>query len=208
MIPLNTDERNNLIITNIPLVKKVITNLSSYNKSYLETSDLLVVGIMGLINAVDTYNPTKGIKFSTYATNKIRYAILDEFRVMNPVTRFRRLSGKRNAELVIYSLETLYEFVEKEKNNISIDTYSYCIEDNIVDIIDNHSLIKKLISNLPSVHKKIMELLYFEELSPTIVSERMNLSINSIYIYHHEAIKEFREKLGIKNKRIKNESIC
>ncbi|MBK8801792.1 MAG: FliA/WhiG family RNA polymerase sigma factor [Fibrobacteres bacterium] len=62
--------------------------------SHVEIGDLVGAGVMGLIRAVETFDPEREIKFETYAVHKIRGAILDDLRAMDWVPRSVRQKGR------------------------------------------------------------------------------------------------------------------
>ena len=61
------NEREALILDNLPLVKYIADKLSVYLPPSVDREDLIEAGIMGLIDAVDKYDPERNCKFSTYA---------------------------------------------------------------------------------------------------------------------------------------------
>lgn len=63
-----------------PLVKLVAGRLSMYLGYNVEYDDLVSYGIFGLIDAIDKYDYAKEVKFETYASLRIRGAILDQIR--------------------------------------------------------------------------------------------------------------------------------
>lgn len=62
--------------------------------SHVELGDLVGSGVMGLIKAVETFDPEREVKFETYASHKIRGAILDELRSLDWVPRSVRQKGR------------------------------------------------------------------------------------------------------------------
>ncbi len=97
------DDRQKLIEEFLPLVHHVLGRLPLHLPVTLDREDLFEVGVLGLINAADSYNPAKGAAFKTYAYLNIRGAILDEIRKHDVVPRSRRdrirLIGETEARL-------------------------------------------------------------------------------------------------------------
>lgn len=89
------DIRETLIIEYSPLVKIIAGRLSMYLGYNVEYEDLVSYGIFGLIDAIDKFDYGKGIKFETYASLRIRGAILDQIRKMDWVPRTLRQKQKR-----------------------------------------------------------------------------------------------------------------
>ncbi len=89
------DIRETLIIEYSPLVKIIAGRLSIYLGYNVEYEDLVSYGIFGLIDAIDKFDYGKGIKFETYASLRIRGAILDQIRKMDWVPRTLRQKQKK-----------------------------------------------------------------------------------------------------------------
>lgn len=79
--------REQLIIAYSQLVKLVAGRLSMYLGHNVEYEDLVSYGIFGLIDAIDKFDCTKNVKFETYASLRIRGAILDQIRKMDWIPR-------------------------------------------------------------------------------------------------------------------------
>ncbi len=73
-------ERNALICRHLPLVRHVLKNVAAAVPGHVDREDLFEVGVLGLIDAVERFDPTREVRFSTYATLRIRGAILDAMR--------------------------------------------------------------------------------------------------------------------------------
>ena len=83
-------ERNRLIEEYLPLVHHVLGRLTIHLPPTLDREDLVEVGVLGLMNAAQTFNPSRGAAFKTLAFTLIRGAILDEIRKHDPIPRSRR----------------------------------------------------------------------------------------------------------------------
>lgn len=90
------DIRSALIVKYSPLVKyvagKISLNISSHKS--IEFCDLVGYGTLGLIDAIEKYDPEREIKFKTYAVTRIRGAIFDELRAIDPLSRTIRQKAK------------------------------------------------------------------------------------------------------------------
>ena len=79
------------ILGYIPLIKKVVSRIfPSIPSQLVDFEDLVGYGIVGLIEAMNTYDPKKGVKLSTYAFYRIRGAILDALRSFDWIPRQMR----------------------------------------------------------------------------------------------------------------------
>lgn len=101
----DSETREALIIEYVPLVKLVSGRLSMYLGYTVEYEDLVSYGIFGLIDAIDKFDYRKGIKFETYASLRIRGAILDQIRKMDWIPRSVR-QKQRQIDAAITKLES------------------------------------------------------------------------------------------------------
>lgn len=81
------DARDRLILHYAPVVKFVAGRARSRMPYHVEAADLVSCGIFGLIDAIEKFDPSRGIRFETYATPRIRGAIMDELRAIDWVPR-------------------------------------------------------------------------------------------------------------------------
>lgn len=98
--------KEQLIIEYAQVVKYVAGRLSMYLGNNVEFDDLVGYGVFGLIDAIDKFDLSKEIKFETYASLRIRGAILDNIRKMDWIPRSVRKKQK--------SIETAYQKLESE----------------------------------------------------------------------------------------------
>lgn len=103
----NPSIREQLIIEYSGLVKIVAGRLGMYLGYTVEYDDLVGYGIFGLIDAIDKFELTKGVKFETYASLRIRGSILDQIRKMDWIPRTLRQKQKK-LETAMKDLETRY----------------------------------------------------------------------------------------------------
>ncbi len=87
--------REQLIVEYAPLVRLVAGRLSMYLGYNVEYEDLVSYGIFGLIDAIDKFDAKKEVKFETYASLRIRGAILDQIRKMDWIPRTVRQKQKK-----------------------------------------------------------------------------------------------------------------
>lgn len=92
--------REQIIIEYAPLVKLVAGRLSMYLGYNVEYEDLVSYGIFGLIDAIDKFDRSKDVKFETYASLRIRGAILDQIRKMDWIPRAVRQKQKKIDEAI------------------------------------------------------------------------------------------------------------
>lgn len=92
--------REQIIIEYAPLVKTVAGRLFMYLGSNVEFDDLVGYGVFGLIDAIDKYDCEKDVKFETYASLRIKGAILDQIRKMDWIPRTIRQKQRKIDEAI------------------------------------------------------------------------------------------------------------
>lgn len=100
------DIREQIIIEYAPLVKVVAGRLNMYLGNNVEYDDLVGYGIFGLIDAIDKFDFAKEVKFETYASLRIRGAILDQIRKMDWIPRTIRQRQKK-IDMAMREIETV-----------------------------------------------------------------------------------------------------
>ncbi|HEU0023692.1 MAG TPA: RNA polymerase sigma factor WhiG [Thermoleophilaceae bacterium] len=86
--------RERLVIAYSPLVKYVASRMSSGLPSHVEESDLISYGLLGLISAIERFEPEREIKFETFAVTRIKGSIIDELRSLDWVPRSVRTKAR------------------------------------------------------------------------------------------------------------------
>ncbi len=109
----NPELREKLILEYAPLVKLVAGRLSMYLGYNVEYEDLVSYGIFGLIDAIDKFDYTKAVKFETYASLRIRGAILDQIRKMDWIPRTIRQRQKQ--------IDQVMRQIESEQGRVATD---------------------------------------------------------------------------------------
>ena len=109
-------DRDRLIRENIALVNRVVNYLKPRTPPHIDKDDMLQVGTLGLISAADSYNADLGIKFSDFARQRIKGAILDEVRKMSDISRLaiRKLQDHARA------IQTLSSNLNRQPTNREI----------------------------------------------------------------------------------------
>ena len=111
----NADLREKLILEYAPLVKLVAGRLSMYLGFNVEYDDLVGYGVFGLIDAIDKFDTMKDVKFETYASLRIRGAILDQIRKMDWIPRTIR--DRQNCRQNEYFRRRVHELADPDEGN-------------------------------------------------------------------------------------------
>ncbi|MFL5780916.1 MAG: RNA polymerase sigma factor WhiG [Thermoleophilaceae bacterium] len=95
--------REQLVLAFSPLVKYVAGRMSTGLPAHVEEADLISYGLLGLISAIERFDPSREIKFETFAMTRIKGSIIDELRSLDWVPRSVRAKAreieKANAKL-------------------------------------------------------------------------------------------------------------
>lgn len=210
-------QREQQIIHNLPLVKYLAARMLTRLPSHVELNDLVNYGIIGLMDAVDKYDPSRGVKFKTYAELRIRGSILDGLREEDWVPRsyrkrqrelertYRRLETELGrsagdeevAEALGISLDEYYALLDMLRG-VSLGQFEYVerdSEENLIEYIPDRD------ENSPTyiVEKKEIKKLLAESIDRLPEKERMVLSL---YYYEGLTMKEVGKVLGITESRV------
>jgi RNA polymerase sigma factor for flagellar operon FliA len=90
-----TEDRARLILEHLPQVRLIARRIHERLPESVSVEDLVSDGIIGLIRAIDRYDPAHNVKLKTYAEHKIRGAILDSLRRLDWAPRQRRRKAKQ-----------------------------------------------------------------------------------------------------------------
>jgi RNA polymerase sigma factor for flagellar operon FliA len=126
--------RDRLILMYAPIVKYVAGRLGSGLPAHVDEGDLVSYGLLGLISAIERYDPDRDVKFETYAIARIKGSILDELRALDWVPRSVR-SRARQIERAMAELESKLSRAPSDeelakKVGISVEE----LEDSLTDI--------------------------------------------------------------------------
>jgi RNA polymerase sigma factor for flagellar operon FliA len=213
--------RDRLILTYAPLVKYVAGRLGSGLPAHVDESDLVSYGLLGLISAIERYDPERDIKFETYAMARIKGAIIDELRALDWVPRSVR-SRAREIERAITELESRFGRAptdEEIAQKIGITTEE--LEESLTDISrssiaaldelwsgsgegDQVSLLDTIEDTSgPRPAEALDETELREALADAIarLPEREKLVV-TLYYYEELTLREIGEVLGVTESRV------
>lgn len=108
------EDRETLIIQYMGLVKYVVKKLFKSVPKAIEEGDLISIGVIGLVEAMDRFDPEFGIKFETYAIPRIRGVIIDELRSLDWIPRSLRTKSSKMRD-AIQELEAEFQDVPTDE---------------------------------------------------------------------------------------------
>src|SRR5882724_580196 len=95
---VDSEERERLLIENLPEVRYIARRIHDRLPSHVPFDDIVHAGILGLIDAVDKFDPSRNVQLKSYARFRIRGAILDSLRQMDWSPRNLRRQARRIEE--------------------------------------------------------------------------------------------------------------
>lgn len=218
--------REKLIERYLPLVKLVAGRLAISLPQYVDKDDLISNGFFGLLDAIEKYDPMRGIKFETYAVVRIRGSMLDAIRAQDWVPVSIRQKAK-NYEQTLAQLENKLgrsaadEEIAEALGITIAELYTLINQLNVSTVIPLEEFIKtetssnhlvnpseqieideikhglaKAIDKLPEKEKLVVALYYYEGLTLKEISLILKLSEARISQLHTKAIFRLRGALS------------
>lgn len=206
-----------IIIEYAGLVKLVAGRLSMYLGYNVEYDDLVGYGTFGLIDAVDKFDFTKGVKFETYASLRIRGAILDQIRKMDWIPRSIR-QKQRKMDAASHNLELKYgriandEEVAKELNITVDELETWQSQTKVTNIISLDEFMEqgtetKMEKSLTAEYDRPDKIFEKQELKEILIKTLESLTekekkVIILYYYEELTLKEISRILEVSESRI------
>lgn len=209
MVEINKKE---LVSKNIYLVKHFAFKyyIKGFNLNY---SDLVSSAMSGLLEAIDSYNPQSGLKFSLTAINSIKFKILNEIKRTSSITEedvlqvkkytldylsyFREINSRDNKNYI----DNLINVDESFKNKCLI-IYTAYLRELLIESKNSISFNELLVffheglKNLSDLEQKVMYMYYTEEFNYSQINSLLNLSESNIFFIHTLALAKLKEYLS------------
>lgn len=211
--------REQLILAYAQLVKLVAGRLSMYLGHNVEFEDLVSYGIFGLIDAIDKFDCSKNVKFETYASLRIRGAILDQIRKMDWIPRTIR-QRQRQIDEAIKNVEmrtgknATDEEIAKELH-ISEDEYgNWQAQMNVTNVVslnefeEQGSALEPVMDTSRNSHFAQPEDVVEEEELKQMLMEALDLltekerKVIELYYYSEMTLKEISQILEVSESRV------
>jgi RNA polymerase sigma factor FliA len=108
-------KRDEMVKKYLGLVSFVASRLAIGLPNWIDKRDLISAGVIGLIDAVNNFDPAKGVKFESYATTRIRGAMIDELRSLDWIPRSTRMKSKEIESAIAALIGKLGRFPSEEE---------------------------------------------------------------------------------------------
>jgi RNA polymerase sigma factor for flagellar operon FliA len=214
--------RERLVVAYSPLVKYVAGRMGSGLPAHVEEADLISYGLVGLISAIERFEPEREIKFETYAVPRIRGAIIDELRTLDWVPRSVRARAREIEKANVRLEHKLQraptdeeiadalgiEVEEFQESLIQISNSTIAALDELWTVSDSSGDQVSLLHTLPDPSSpdpaRVMDATDLKDRVADAIArlpEREKLVI-ALYYYENLTLREIGEVLGVTESRI------
>ncbi len=170
--------REQIIMQYLPHVKRIVQRIAVYLPKNVEIDDLLNVGVIGLIQAIERYDPAMDNKFMTYAAFRIRGAVLSELRSRDHISRTNRRK--------VRELEKTYLKLEQKKGGD----------------VEDHEVVKEMGVSFEQFHKikqmSNISIISLEEMGYS--SDKKRNSLSEMFINNKD--EDALNQTGIKEVKV------
>ena len=215
---MTVQERNQIVESYLPMIQCIARRISSRLPSNIHYNDLVSNAVIGLMDAIQKYDPSRNNKFKTYAEFRVRGAILDALRAQDWTPRSIRDKAKR-IDRVTKALEQKYSRPPNEQEiaealDVSLDEYHSMLnqtkevslvsidESAIFNHTDKNSVLKMLEdadSSLQKIHKKSLQKVIVSAIKELPERQRIVLSL---YYYEGFNLRKIGRILKVTESRV------
>jgi RNA polymerase sigma factor FliA len=215
--PIAENDRERLILEHLPQVRLIARRIRERLPDNISLEDLVSTGVIGLISAIDNFDPRHNVKLKTYAEYKIRGAILDSLRGLDWAPRQKRRRSKQIEAAIAVAEQRLQRTPSEdeiaEQLKVSIDEYhGWLVEIRGLNIASlecaGHDQGKELLhyiadasDNLPST---LLERSELERLLARHIDEipRIERTVLSLYYQEELTLREIAQIVNLHESRI------
>jgi RNA polymerase sigma factor for flagellar operon FliA len=211
------EERERLILEHLPQVRLIARRIQERLPKNISLDDLVSTGVLGLISAIDKFDPSHNVKLKTYAEYKIRGAILDSLRGLDWAPRQKRKKNKQ-IEAAILAAEQRLQTTPSEEEiaaelGIALDEYHEWLVEirglNVASLeLASPEPGRDLLQFLPDVNEKLpsalLEKAELERLLAEAIDEMPPIERTILSLYYHEdlTLREIAQVVRLHESRI------
>jgi RNA polymerase sigma factor for flagellar operon FliA len=206
------NRHESLILAHMPMVKRVAVHLKARLPPFMELDELVQVGMVGLIEAARSFDPTKGFEFEHFALSRVRGAILDEVRRQSFLPRsavaFNKSENQavhvlaaelgrapNQVELAQYMGKDIEEFHKERGQAKRFETFSMeVVNDEVMSMPGDSSMQPEVMVEEAEFMEAVVEAI-------DQLPERDKM-VMSLYYVEELNLKEIGEVLGVSESRV------
>src|SRR3954453_22391697 len=220
---VNRNERNALVVENLPLVGYLVSALCS-RATHLSRDDLASAGSVALVQAADAYDATTGVPFGAYARTRIVGALADELRATDWATRGARKRIKETLAVQESLSSSLGRApsVDEIANALGVDRETAAagladasrtvagLDETIEPLLISDTMgpadslladeqtayVRAAVAALPDRMRSIVEAIYFDDRTVTEIAEELGITHSAVSQQRSEAIRLMREGMA------------
>lgn len=200
---LAPEERERLIMEHLPQVRLIARRIHDRLPESVSLEDLISTGVVGLISAIDRFDPSQNVKLKTYAEYKIRGAILDSLRGLDWAPRQQRKRAKQieaaisSAEQRLHRSPTEEEIAAElgqsieEYHNWLVDSRGLTLGslESVANPDDeNRSLLKFVADDEESWPSRVVERQELQRLLAEAIDKMPQIEKTVLSLYYHEEL--------------------
>lgn len=183
------EEQHKLVESMLPLVRHIVSRIAIYLPSHITKDDLISSGVIGLMDAIVRYDPSRGASLNSYCHLRIRGCVLDELRRLDWVPRSVHEDAKR-LERAQEKLSALYG---REPEELEIQSEMGLNPQEFAELLDRIKPISFLSLQEPAYHDENGEAITHEEVIPD--TKTQSALGNLLRDEDHELLKEQLQSL-------------
>ena len=215
MTDRSTELKNELLMHYVPLVKTTVLRMMPTYYAHNDYDDLISCGVIGLMSAIDRFDPRREIKFESFASKRIRGSILDHMRKQDwaPSSYRRKINKVGEAYRELEASLSRFPTEQEVADHLSIPLHE------LQKILETtHTFNIMYFEDIVSETSSIDELSLSDDASPSDQIERQELittmgrlidelaekerTVVSLYYYEELTLKEIAEVLGVSESRV------
>ncbi|HXG45119.1 MAG TPA: FliA/WhiG family RNA polymerase sigma factor [Gemmatimonadales bacterium] len=220
--------RDALVRQHLPLVRRLAYDLSRRLPSSVEVDELVSAGSLGLLQAIDRFEPSRGLAFSTFATPRIRGAMLDALRASSHAPRAVRVRRRQVAAAAERLTARLGRAPDPQEMAAALaldaETYGRWVRDIAaleavpLDLAEAERFLtvaggeaeegpmsealEAALARLPERERQVLALYYFEDLPQREIARVLGVTESRVSQLHTRAVHRLREILtGLRGAR-------
>jgi RNA polymerase sigma factor for flagellar operon FliA len=213
-----TSEREKLILEHLPQVRLIARRIHDRLPCSVSLEDLVSTGIVGLISAIDNFDPRQNVKLKTYAEYKIRGAILDSLRGLDWAPRQKRKKAKQIEAAIAAAEQRLHRMPAEEEIagelGLSLGEYhDWLVEIRGVNMGSleyaageegNRDVLKYVSDSVDNWPSSILERSELEELLAEAIQKMPYVERTVLSLYYHEelTLREIAKVVDLHESRI------